>query len=296
MGSERIPARSTCYNGRVDSPRALRRIRPPSGFAPLDIAEIWAYRDLLRTLAERDLTLRYRQTALGVAWVLFQPIAGAGLLTFVFGKIAGLDRGMGYRYFLLTLAGQILYAAFAGTLTKASTSLVGSNTWLITKVYFPRLVLPLSAVASCLIDFGVGLCLLLPLLLLFHVAIGVPLLTLPLWLALTLLLSLGWGLIAAALMPAYRDVAYILPVLMQMLNLGSPVGWTLTRIPPRFLPAYLLLNPLATLLEGFRWSLFGGAFPVPAAFVVYAAAVAVAVFVAGAAVFRSRERRFADVL
>lgn len=276
----------------------LRTIRPPSGFAPLDGRELWAYRDLLTTLAARDIMLRYRQTALGVAWVLIQPLMGAGLLTLVFGKIAGLAKGSGTDYFLLTFAGQIFYVAYAGTLNKVAASLVG-NAGLVSKVYFPRLILPLSTVASSLLDFAVGVCLLVPLTLFLHGLPDLPILTFPFWVFFALLLSLGWGLIAAALMVAYRDVAHILPVLMQFLNFGSPVGWTLDRVSEKWLPLYLLLNPLSVFLEGFRWSLFapaGAAFPVPLGFVGYAVFVSVAVFVLGATVFRNRERQFADVI
>lgn len=276
----------------------LRTIRPPSGFAPLDLPELWAYRDLLTTLAFRDIMLRYRQTVLGVSWVLIQPLIGAGLLTFVFGNIAGLAKGSGISYFLLTFSGQIFYVAYAATLAKIAVSLVG-NVGLISKVYFPRLILPLSTIGSSLLDFAVGFCLLIPLLIFFHGLPGLPLLCFPIWIFFTLLLSLGWGLIAAALMVAYRDVQHILPVLMQFLNFGSPVGWTIDRISQKWLPLYLLLNPLAVFLECFRWSLFsanGSSFPVPFGYVVYAILVSLVVFTAGATVFRNRERQFADVI
>lgn len=242
--------------------------------------------------------LRYRQTALGVTWVLVQPLVGAGLLTIVFGSIAGLAKGGGTAYFLLTFAGQIFYVAYAGILTKVAASLVG-NTGLVSKVYFPRLILPLSTAASPLLDFAVGFCLLVPLLLVFHAPPGLPILTLPFWIAFALLLSLGWGLIAAAMVVAYRDVAHILPVLMQFLNFGSPVGWTLDRINQKWIPLYLLLNPLAVFLEGFRWSLFcrdGSGFPIPCGYVIYAVVISIGMFVAGMMLFRNRERRFADVI
>ena len=241
--------------------------------------------------------LRYRQTALGIVWVLMQPLIGAGLLTFVFGNIAGLAKGAHIRYFLLTFAGQIFYAVYAATLSKAASSLVG-NTGLVSKVYFPRLILPLSAVASSILDFVVGF-LFLILLMLFHGLPGLPILLVPFWLLFALILSLGWGFIASALMVSYRDVAYILPVLLQFLNFGSPVGWTIDRIGARWLPMYLFLNPMAVFLEGFRWSLLspeGSRFPVPVVFVWYAAFIAVAVFFVGTVVFRYKESQFADVI
>ncbi len=274
----------------------LRKVRPPSGFAALDLRELWAYRDLVVTLATRDVMLRYRQTALGVAWVLLQPLVGAGLLAFVFGKVAGLDKGSGTNYFLLTFAGQLFFALFSGILTKSSGSLVG-NTGLVSKVYFPRLALPLSTIASSLLDFVVGFAVLIPLLFLLGSGIGIGLLTLPFWLLLGALMAIGWGLICSSLMVSYRDVAYILPVVVSFLNLGSPVGWQLSRVPKEWLTPYLLANPMAILLEGFRWSVTGrGAFPLTPGLVLYAAIVAFGVFVGGAFVFRSLERRFADVI
>lgn len=276
----------------------LRTIRPASGYAPFDLRELWLYRDLLTTLALRDIMLRYRQTLLGVSWVLLQPLVGAGLLTIVFGSIAGLAKGSGAEYFLLTFSGQLFYVAYAGTVTRVGASLVG-NMGLVSKVYFPRLILPLSTVASSLLDFSVGLCLLLPLVLYFSGALGVAIFALPVWLLFSLLLALGWGLIAAALMVTYRDVAHILPVLMQFLNFATPVGWTLERVSPEWLPVYLLVNPMAVFLEGFRWSLFsrdGYGFPIAGGYVAYAGLVSVTVFLIGCAVFRARERRFADVI
>lgn len=296
MTSPVPPSDSDLQGGGPSLP--LRTIRPPSGFASLDGKELWAYRDLLTTLASRDIMLRYRQTVLGVTWVLVQPLVGAGLLTFVFGSVAGLARNSGIDYFLFTFAGQVFYVAYAGTLNKSSASLVG-NVGLVSKVYFPRLILPLSTVASSLLDFAVGFCLLILLSLVLHGPPGLPILTLPFWLLFALLLSLGWGLIAAALMAAYRDVQHILPVLMQFLNFGSPVGWSLQRVGEKWLPVYLLLNPLAVLLEGFRWSLFShgdAAFPVPTGYVVYAVLVSLGVFFLGTVVFRNRERQFADVI
>ena len=275
-----------------------RTIRPPSGWAALNLGEVFAFRDLLISLAARDVKLRYRQTALGVLWVVFQPLIGAGIFTFVFSRVASLGSD-GVPYFCFAFAGQIAWSAFATTLTKTSNSLVG-NTALVSKVFFPRLVLPLSTVFSTLVDFGVGLVVLTVLMLFQHVVPGWQILTLPVWFALLTLLGAGWGLFASALMVRYRDVQYILPVAVQFLIFASPVGWGMSemvrRMPLAVQRVYVLVNPLAPLLEALRWSLFGGKGHVPWGGVAYAAAVVVAVILGGMVYFRNAEQRFADVI
>jgi lipopolysaccharide transport system permease protein len=281
---------------------ARRTIRPPSGWAALDLREVVRYRDLLVTLAARDVRLRYRQTVLGILWVVLQPLIAAGIFSFVFGRIAGLGSGVAVPYFVWAFAGQVAWAAFSGTLTKASGSLL-QNASLVSKVFFPRLVLPLSTVASTFVDFAVGCVVLAGLMLVNRVWPGWQIVTLPVWFALITLLGLGAGLIASALMVAYRDVQYILPVAVNFLLFASPIGWGLAelagRCPPNLRVLYLLLNPLAPLLEAFRWSLFGagrGGAAVPWGWVAYAAAVTLGLVVLGASVFRNRERGFADVI
>jgi lipopolysaccharide transport system permease protein len=260
---------------------------------------MWEFRDLVVTLAIRDVRLRYRQTALGVLWVVLQPLMAAGIFSFVFGKIAGLARpGEAVPYFLLAFAGQIAWTAFASTLSKSSSSLV-QNAALVSKVFFPRLILPLSTVFSSLIDFLVGLAMLLPLMLAFHVMPTVALLALPLWFIALLLMAIGVGMMTSALMVRYRDVIYIVPVFVQLLQFGSPAGWPLSemprQIPPSLQTVYYVLNPLAVLIEGFRWSLFGQG-TLAWEWVAYSAGVSVFVFFVGAVVFRQQERGFADVI
>jgi lipopolysaccharide transport system permease protein len=258
---------------------------------------VWEYRDLLLSFANREIKLRYRQTALGIAWVLFQPLMAAGIFTFVFSRIAGLSAD-GTPYFLFAFAGQLAWMSFANTLTKTSASLV-QNASLISKVFFPRLVLPLSMVLATVVDFLVGLTVVLILLPIYGVALTPMLLLLPVWFLLLQLLSLGVGLIAGALMVSYRDVQYILPVVLQLLMYATPVAWPLVELSRRLQGAgenlYLLLNPLAPLMEAFRWSLFGKGTP-PWGAVGIAVGISVVTFIAGVYVFRNMERRFADVI
>jgi lipopolysaccharide transport system permease protein len=272
-------------------------IRPTTGWAALDLAEVYRYRDLLWTFAQRDVKLRYRQTAMGVAWVIIQPMLAAGILSFVFGKVAGL--GSGLSYFAVVYAAQLGWQAFNSTVTKNSAALVG-NANLVSKVYFPRLILPLSTVLSTLVDFGVALPLMLIVLPLLHVHLSLlGIVMLPVWLGIMILIAMGFGLIAGALMVQYRDVQYIVPVVVQSLFFASPVAYPAAKLLEHthhsWAPTVYFLNPLAAPLEGFRWSLLGMA-PPWWGYGLYSAAFAAAVFVAGAFLFKRMERTFADVI
>jgi lipopolysaccharide transport system permease protein len=282
--------------GEGESPKAERKptltIRPSSGWSALNLAEVWQFRDLMFTLAGRDIKLRYKQTALGMIWVVLQPLMAAGIFTVVFGKIAKLSSD-GVPYFLFAFAGQLGWNVFSNTVSKASGSLVG-NSNLISKVFFPRLVLPLSTIPSTLVDFGVAAVMMVVLMIGYHTAPGWPLLWVPLWMVLLLAMSMGIGLVTAALMVTYRDVAYILPVFMQMLLYASPVAYGVSSVPKSMLMFYYV-NPVSPILEGFRWSLLGTSMP-DWRFVGYAAGVSVVLMVAGAFGFKRMERRFADVV
>lgn len=276
--------------------RPLRTLKHKPGWQALNVRELWQYRDLLLTLAQRDVKLRYRQTAVGALWVVLQPLLAAGIFSLVFGKLASFPSD-GVPYFVFSYAGLLGWNVFSGTVVKVSASLV-QNSNLISKVYFPRLILPLSMMFSTLIDFAVAFTLLPVLMILGHVAPSVALLTLPLWFALLLLLALGIGMYTAALAVTYRDVQYVIPVGMQFLLYASPVAYPLTfalaKLPPAFRSFYFL-NPLAGLLQGFRWSLLGhGSLPV--APVLYSATVSLLVFFGGAFAFKKMERKFADVI
>ena len=273
-------------------PRPFKVIRPKSGWQALNLGELWQSRDLLLMLALRDVRLRYKQTALGVAWVVLQPLISAAIFAFVFGKIAKLPCD-GAPIFVFAYAGMLAWNLFSTTLTKASMSLVG-NANLVSKVYFPRLVLPLSTVFSSLLDFAVALAMLVVIMLIQHVTPGPALLLLPVWMALILLLATGVGLFAASLAVSYRDVQYILPVGMQFLLYASPVGYAVSTVPEKWRTVYLL-NPVSSLLEAFRFSILNRGTLHPQ-MIAYAALVSVCLFVFGAFAFRRMERKFADVI
>ena len=272
--------------------RPFLTIQPTSGWQAINLRELWQFRDLLVTLAQRDVKLRYRQTALGALWVLLQPLMAAGIFSFVFGKVAKLPSD-GLPYFLFSYAGLLGWNAFSATLGKSSGSLLG-NAGLVSKVYFPRLVLPLSVVFSTLIDFAVALSLMAVLMVVYHVAPTAGLLLLPVWLALIILLAVGVGMYASALTVSYRDVGFILPVLTQFLLYASPVAYAVSAVPPHLRFVYFL-NPLSGLLEAFRWSLLGTGH-LDARIVAYSTVVTLLVFVGGALSFKKMERKFADVI
>lgn len=267
-------------------------IRPDSARSLGILGDLWAFRDLLWSLADRDLRLRYRQTMLGVAWVVLQPLLGALILTFVFGVVAGLP-SEGVPYFRFTFASLAGWGLFAGIVTRASGSLV-QNSGLIAKVWFPRSVLPASTVPAALLDAAVALVLLLGLTVATGGTVGPGALAAPLWLLALAALALGLGLIGAALMVSYRDVQHVLPVAMQLLLYASPVAYAASNIPDVYQRLYRL-NPLAALLEGLRHSLLGTPAPAPGS-VAWALGATIGALVAGTLVFRRLERRFADVI
>lgn len=272
--------------------RPVLVITPPRRWAVVNLREVWAFRDLLTRFAIRDLKLRYRQTALGVVWVVLQPLIAAGVFSFVFGRVADLPSD-GVPYFVFAYAGMLGWNLFSACLGKISGSLVG-NAGLISKIYFPRLVLPLSTLGSTFVDFGVALVMMAAILVVGGVTPGLALITLPVWVALAALLGSGIGLVAAALMVSYRDVGYVLPVLTQILLYASPVAYAVSAVPDSAL-AWFRLNPLTGMLEGFRWALLDSPAP-PTWVMAWSAGCAVVLFVVGATVFARMERRFADVI
>lgn len=266
------------------------RPRPPLSWQ--DIVDVWAFRGLLRRLALRDITLRYRQTALGIVWVGFQPLLGAVIFAVIFGRVAKLPSG-GVPYFLFAFVGMMGWTLFSATLTKINGSLVG-NAALISRVYFPRLVLPLSTLASSLIDFGITLLLLVVLMIGYSTSVGAAVVLVLPAAVLLLCLALGAGLIAASLTVRFRDVAYVLPILIQFLLYASPVAYGLDAVPESLRP-YFIANPVTAPLELLRHAILGT--PAPGATALtYSALMAAVLLVAGYATFKFQERQFADVI
>jgi lipopolysaccharide transport system permease protein len=267
-------------------------VTPPRRFSVPAWRELWEAREVFYRFGMRDITLRYRQTALGVSWVVIQPLMAAGIFAVVFGGVADLPSD-GIPYFLFTFAGMLGWNAFSQVIGRASGSLV-ANQALVSKVFFPRMMVPLSSIVSVLIDFGVALGLGIALLFAFGINPGWPVLLVPMWILLLLMMAAGFGLVASALMVRYRDVQYIVPFATQMLLYASPIAYSLSAVPDRLRWLYDI-NPLSWVFEGMRWSFLG--LPAPPSWqIVAAAGTAIAMFAGGVLVFQQMERGFADVI
>ncbi len=277
--------------------KPLILVRPSQGLAALNLRELVQYFELVRTFTQREILLRYRQTALGVLWVVLQPLLTAGIASFVFGKVAGFSQG-DPAFFLRAFAGQLAWTVFGLSIFKISTCLVG-NSAMLSKVFFPRLTLPVASLLAAQMDTLVGLGAFVLLMPFFGIVPTLALLTLPLWFALLATMALGLGMMAAALMVSYRDVQFVLPVWLNSLMVFSPVQWPLAKMLGKLGAlgtAYFLVNPAAILIEGFRWALMGGVLGLEVWHVVYATVASIVTLLAGLLVFRMQERRFADVI
>ena len=267
-------------------------IEPKAGPLNLRFGELWRYHELLWALAWRDIRLRYSQTLLGVTWVILQPVLGALVFTLVFSLIAKLPSG-GTPYFIISYAGLLGWNLFSSSLTRVSASLV-ANSSLITKVYFPRIILPLENIPSALLDFVVGLGFIAVLLLAFNVHPNWSLLVVPLAVVILIALALGVGIVLATLAVHYRDVQHIVPLALQLLMYGTPVGYTLRVVPLKYLSIYRL-NPLVAPVECLRDGLIGAPTPLLGD-LIYSSVVALILLLISAWVFRRFERNFADVI
>jgi lipopolysaccharide transport system permease protein len=271
-------------------------IQPAHGLVSLQLADVWQYRELLLFLAWRDVKVRYKQTALGVAWVLLQPLITMGVFSFLFGGLLKVPSG-GVPYPVFAYAALLPWNYFAAALTRSSTSLVGSAN-LITKVYFPRLIVPLSAVVSGLMDFAVGFLVLIVLMICYGISPTPAMALMPPLVLLATLTALAFGLWLSALNVRYRDINYLAPFLVQIWMYATPVIYGTTLIPERF-RFLLALNPMTVVVEGFRWALVGPAAQVvqmPGWMCALSIGVTVAVLVGGLIYFRNTERTFADVV
>jgi len=268
------------------------RIRPSYGWVSPRLHELWDYRDLLYFLIWRDVKVRYKQTAIGVIWAIVQPLVTMLIFTVVFRKFANVPSdGLPYSVFAYTAL--LPWNLFAGALTRSSTSVVG-EAHLISKVYFPRLIVPLSATISGLIDFVVAFVILLTMMMWFGIFPTWAVLSLPLFLLLALSTALAVGLWLSALNVKYRDVGHTIPLLTQLWMFASPVAYPISLVPSEWRLLYSI-NPMVGVIEGFRWSLLGKEQP---DFLVIAvsATVVMAILFSGVFYFKRMERTFADIV
>jgi lipopolysaccharide transport system permease protein len=270
-------------------------IRPARRWPHLDVSELWHFRELLARLVWRDVSVRYKQTFLGVAWAILVPVFTAAVYVVIFGKFANFPAGeKNTAYPSLVLAGVIPMQYFASSLTTSSMSLA-ANLQLVTKVYFPRTLLPLGAVIVPLIDFLVGLPVLLTLMWYYDTwPNGANVLFAPLFILLAMVTVLGLGFLLSAINVRYRDVRYMIPVFLQVLPLLSGVMYAVEAIPTKW-QWILAFNPMTAVIAGWRWAMLDAAMPNLGQTAI-GVSVAIVLFVGGLAVFRSSEPRFADTI
>ena len=256
------------------------------------LRELWRYRELFYVLCWRELKVRYKQTVLGVAWAVLRPLATMVIMTFIFQRVAGLS-GDGTSYPVLVLTGILAWQFFSTGLSQGAQSLIADQA-IIAKVYFPRLILPISSILTAAVDFLIVLALLLSFMLFTQTPISWTLLGLPLFLLWLFVLTVGIALLLASLNVRYRDFRYILPLLLQLGFYASPVGFPTTAVPARYL-SYFQLNPLVGLIDGFRWALLGTPFPQPAS-LVSGGGVTLLLVASGIYAFRNIEREITDII
>jgi len=271
----------------------LTRIQPSRGWTSLQLGEVWAYRELLYFLTWRDIKVRYKQTLLGAAWAIIQPFFTMIVFSLFFGRLAQMPSD-GIPYPIFSYAALLPWTFFASGLANSSNSLVG-NANLIQKVYFPRLVVPVSSVLGSLPDFALAFLVLIAMMIfygLFPTAASI--LWLPVFLLLALITSLGVGLWLSALNVEYRDIRYVVPFMVQFWLFATPVSYPSSLLSEPWHTLYGL-NPMVGVVEGFRWALLGSGSP-PGPMVAVSTMAALAILVSGAFYFRRMEKTFADVV
>ncbi len=255
--------------------------------------DLWKFRGLFYFLSWRDILVRYKQTAIGIAWSIIRPLVTMVIFTIIFGKLAKLPDG-GVPYVLLVCAGMLPWQFFANAFSEASNSLV-ANSSMLSKVYFPRLIIPASSVIVALIDFCISLGILIVLMIWYRFVPGPQIIFMPLFLLLAIVVTLGAGFWIAALNVKYRDFRYVVPFIVQFGLYISPVGFTSSVIPEKLRLIYSL-NPMVGVIDGFRWSIFGGNCPIDFTGFTISVVLSVLLFIYGLYFFRKMERSFADII
>lgn len=266
-------------------------IRPPRGWVPINLKDLWVYRELLYFLTWREIKVRYKQTMLGFAWAILQPLFMMIVFTLFFGNLAKIP-SEGIPYPLFSYAALLPWTLFAEGITRSSNSLVQDQN-LVQKVYFPRLVMPLSGMLSPLVDFAIAFTILIGMMFYFGYSPTIKVLLLPAFILLALMTSLGVGLWLSAINVKYRDVRYVIPFLTQLWLFASPVVYSSSLLPGKYQIIYGL-NPMAGVIEGFRWTLLGT--EPPGLLIGLSVIIVVVILISGAFYFRHSEKTFADVI
>ncbi|MCP4500474.1 MAG: ABC transporter permease [Deltaproteobacteria bacterium] len=266
-------------------------IEPTNGWRILDVKELWRYRELLFVLTARDIKIRYKQTALGALWAILQPLSAMLVFTFIFGKVAKFPSD-GVPYPLFVFAGMLPWQLFSTSIGNSSSSVLNSAQ-LITKVYFPRMILPIASVGSAIVDFFISTTILAALMAYFRFAPTWQMLAMPVLLLGTLLCAVGTGALLSGLTVRYRDFRYVIPFTLQLWMYGSPVVYSSKMIPEQY-QFWVNLNPMTGFIGGFRSCFLGTPFDYPS--IQSSFLVSVAIFVFGALVFARTERSLADII
>ena len=281
---------SNTVPGKRQSP--ILNIEPSSSWVSLKLGELWQYRELLYFLVWRDIKVRYKQTALGAAWAIIQPLFSMLIFSLFFGRLAKMPSD-GIPYPLFSLAALVPWTFFANGLNQSSNSLVASAN-LLKKVYFPRLVIPIATVLAGILDFALSFVVLLGLMAFYGIAPTINLLWMPLFLLLALVTSLGVGLWMSALNVKYRDVRYIVPFVIQVWMFSTPIVYPSSLLPAPWRTVYGL-NPMVGVVEGFRWALLGTN-TAPGFMIAVSSTAAILILIGGAFYFRHMEKSFADIV
>lgn len=256
--------------------------------------DLWRYRELFQVLAWRDFTVRYRQTVVGVAWAVLRPVLMMAILTVVFNRIAGLSGEGNTPYALMVLAGMLPWMFFSTALADAASSLV-SNSALISKVYFPRLIVPTATIMVSIVDFLIGLVIITVMMIVYRYAPDWRIVVLPAFVVMAFLAALGPGLWITAINVRYRDFRYVIPFIVQFGLYVSPVGFAFSKVPEEWRLLYSL-NPMVGVINGFRWSVLGGETPLYWQSLAISAVMISALLWLGFWQFRKLERSFADLI
>jgi len=268
------------------------RIAPPSRWWVLPVSELWSYRELLYFFVWRDIKVRYKQTAIGAAWAVLQPLLAMAVFTLFFGRLAHLSSD-GLPYQVFSYCGLLPWLYFAASLQSSTNSIV-ENQRLVTKVYFPRLTLPIAAVFASLVDFAISFVMFAVLMAYYGVHPSASVAWFPAFLLLAVLTAMGVGMWLSALNAIYRDIRYVLPFLIQFWLFASPVVYSSSIVPAKWRWLYGL-NPMAGVIEGFRWSLTGHGQP-PGRMVFVSAAAVILILLGGVAYFQKMDSTIADVV
>jgi lipopolysaccharide transport system permease protein len=282
----------TSLPGRAQNQKPTLRIRPTKGWAALNVAELWRYRDLLWILVNRDIKLLYKQTALGFGWVALQPLIGANILALIFGRIAKLPSD-GEPYLLFVFCGLTAWTYFSNSMQRASNSLI-RNSQLVSKVYFPRMLIPLATMFAVLVDFAVMIVMLFIFMGIYRFPATLRLVAIPGFLLLMMLAATGVALWFSAVSVKYRDTSYALPFFAQIWMYASPVVYPTSMVPARW-QSLFALNPAVGFVEGFRWAVLGHS-ALNLNIFLLTIVMSLFLFFSGAFFFRRVERGFADVI